>query len=58
MDAATFDECERDWYHLLDERRRRTDRYVDGYAAGTVLRDVSAAITLIVVGILCLMRGA
>lgn len=58
MDAATFDECERDWYHLLDERRRRTDRYVDGYAVGTVLRDVSAAITLIVVGILCLMRGA
>ena len=58
MDAATFDECERDWYRLLDERRRRTGRYVDGYAAGTVLRGVSAAVALIVVGILCLMWDA
>lgn len=58
MDAATFDECERDWYRLLDERRRRTGRYVDGYAAGTVLRDVLAAVALIAVGILCLMWDA
>lgn len=58
MDAATFDECERDWYRLLDERRRRTGRYLDGYAVGTVLRGVLAAVALIVVGILCLMWDA
>lgn len=58
MDATTFDECERDWYRLLDERRRRTGRYVDGYAVGTVLRGVWAAVALIVVGILCLMWDA
>lgn len=58
MDATTFDECERDWYRLLDERRRRTGRYVDGYAVGTVLRGVLAAVALIVVGILCLMWDA
>lgn len=58
MDATTFDECERDWYRLLDERRWRTGRYVDGYAAGTVLRGVLAAVALIVVGILCLMWDA
>lgn len=58
MDAATFDECERDWYRLLDERRRQTGRYVDGYAVGTVLRGVSAAVALIAVGILCLMWDA
>lgn len=58
MDAATFDECERDWYRLLDERRRRTSRYLDGYAVGTVLRGVSAAVALIMVGLLCLMRDA
>lgn len=58
MDAATFDECERDWYRLLDERRRRTGRYVDGYAVGTVLRGVLAAVALIAVGILCLMWDA
>lgn len=52
MDAATFDECERDWYRLLDERRQRTSRYVDGYAVGTVLRGVLAAVALIAVGIL------
>lgn len=52
MDAATFDECERDWYRLLDERRRQTSRYVDGYAVGTVLRGVLAAVALIAVGIL------
>lgn len=52
MDATTFDECERDWYRLLDERRRRTSRYVDGYAVGTVLRGVLAAVALIAVGIL------
>lgn len=58
MDAATFDECERDWYRLLDERWRRTSRYVDGYAVGTVLRGVLAAVALIAVGILCLMWDA
>lgn len=58
MDAATFDECERDWYHLLDERRRQTGQYVDGYAVGTVLRGVLAAVALVVVGILCLMWDA
>lgn len=58
MDAATFDECERDWYRLLDERRRQTGQYVNGYAVGTVLRGVLAAVALIAVGILCLMRDA
>lgn len=30
MSPADFDRCEKDWYRMLDERRRMFDRYLLG----------------------------
>lgn len=49
-DMSAFDQCEADWYELLDRRKRRMDAFLAGAFAGTCLYALAALVLVALVG--------
>ena len=49
-DMSAFDQCEAEWYALLDRRKRQTDAFLAGTFAGTCLYALATLVLVAFVG--------